>query len=363
MNSLNFKHTGRIIQISLLAVLINLTACSKKDDKNSAQNTIPPVVVSSSHTMALKYHPSIEAIGRLEANRHATLSSESAGIVKTLHFQSGQQAQKGSLLLELNHEIDGARLKEKEAQLKLAQQTLSRKKRLKKSHAISQADLDETKTNYELAKVETELLKATLTQKFIYAPFGGKLGMKKIEVGEYLNPGNPVVSLQSTNPMKVSFSIPEEYLPELKQQQKIEFTTDAYPNQIFYANIKAIDVESENNHMIAVEGHVKNTDQKLYPGLFVKLKVYLGQTENVLTVPKTAINYSLYGNSVYVLNCKDEKCQAKQQYVMLGNSIGDHIIIKSGLTKKDEVIVSGQLKVHNNTPIVVKNNTTLETRN
>lgn len=341
----------------LLAV--GIAGCSKGKETTTPTAELPPAVVSTAKVKSINYHPSIEAIGRLMAFQHAMLSSEIGGIIKSLHFESGQSVAKGATLIELNHEIDSAKLKEKEAQLKLAQNMYQRKKTLKKS--LPAAEIDEAHTKLELAQYETELLKATISQKYLRAPFAGRLGFKQVEVGEYLSPGKAIANLQALNPLRVNFSIPEEYLPELKPNQKIEFTTEAYPNQSFHAKLHAIDVETgPSTHMVQVEGYVDNTHDKLYPGLFAKLKLYVGQTERVLAVPKTAINYSLYGNSVFKVLCQENHCQAIQQYVQLGNSIGDYVIIRSGLEQQDEVIISGQLKVQNQMAIAVNNDKPFE---
>jgi membrane fusion protein (multidrug efflux system) len=319
-----------------------------------------PPTVSTLKASLQDWQPQLNSIGTLRAINGADLSSEVAGIVDKTSFESGGDAEKGAVLVQLRNEDDLARLQALQATAKLAQVTLDRDLKQLKAQAVSQATVDSDEASLNNAKAQADAQQATLDKKTIRAPFAGHLGIRQVDVGQYLTPGTAIVTLQQLDPIYVDFMMPEQSLPQLKADQNVTLTTDAFPDQNFIGKISAINSKvDETTRNVSVRATVPNPDHKLLPGMFGHVAVDAGQAAKLITLPQTAIVFNTYGNTVYVIKHgdKDGKPQdtAQQNVVITGESRGDQVAITSGVKEGDEVITSGQVKLRNGMGVIINN--------
>jgi len=321
-----------------------------------------PVTISTSVAKAVNYQPRLSAVGSVLAINGVTISPELAGVVQKINFNSGDLVQAGQSLVQMDTDLDVQDLKNDEAKLNLNQLDFQRKKRLYGTGAISVSDYDLALS--QLQQIEAMVAKdqVVIAKKDIKAPFAGKLGIRRVNLGQYLNPGDAIVSLQQIDPLFVNFSLPQQYFPQLKIGEKVALKVDLYPGQEFDGSITAINSQvTQQTRNIDIQATVSNTDAKLYPGIFANVSVFLPGNQAVVTVPNTAVSYSLYGDVVYVITPVAKKNQDKAVYqaqavqVQAGDSIGNDVIIESGIKAGDVVANSGQLKLENGVQVYVNN--------
>lgn len=315
----------------------------------------PPATVTTTTVQAADWQPTLTAIGSLTAKNSVNLTPEIAGVVTHIYFTSGQMVQAGQPLVDLDTANQIAQLKADVAQLELAKSDYQRNLALYKRHNLSQADLQTSLSKWQGADASVEGDIATLKKMHIVAPFSGKIGISTLSVGQYIAPGgnSVIATLNSVDPILLDFMLSQQNLSQLYVGQTVQFTVDAYPGKTFTGKVTAIDSDvSENSRMVKVEAEVPNTDQKLLPGMFVNINVLLPIKKQVLTIPQTAVAYSLYGDSVFVVN-KDDT--VTQRFVTLGATQGINIAVDKGLQMGDIIVSSGQLKLQNGNKIVVNN--------
>ena len=314
------------------------------------------------------WHRQLAAVGTLHAVRGADLSAEVAGVVDAIHFESGNDIKAGALLMELRASDDVARLESLQASAKLAELTYHRSTAEFKAQAISQARLDEAAANYKSAKAQVAEQQALIDKKRLRAPFAGHLGIRAVDAGQYVGAGTKIVTLQALDPIHVDFYLPQQDLEAIKVGQTIFATSDTYPDKQFTGRISAIDpkVDTDTRNVL-VRATVKNPTHQLLPGMFVNVDVEIGAAVDYLTLPKTAITYNPYGETVFVLTpdsagatdkpapSDDSNLVAKQIFVNVGPARGDQVAILKGLNSGDQVVTSGQLKLKNGTPVVINN--------
>lgn len=331
-----------------------------------AHFALPTVTISSTKAQLETWTPSINAIGSLLAVNSINVSSQLPGMVVAIKFQSGQMVKEGDPLVQLDDRTDLQDLANLNAQLQLAQLNYQRQVNLLKTNATAQSVLDQASAQLQQNQSQVAKTKLLIQEKLISAPFNGKLGIRNVNLGQYISPGVGLVNLQSMDPLHVQFSLPEQYLKSLYIGQPLEFTVTDYPEQIFKGNISAL--ESSVNVVtrnIQIEGLVPNGKQQLYPGMFANIRVVLPTKRNVVTVPQTAIAFSLYGDSIFVINQdgKDENGKpifvVHQRYVTTGDRQGDRIAVVEGLKAGEEVVTAGQLKLQDGAQVLINNNVKL----
>ena len=322
----------------------------------------PPVTISAVTAKNSTWTPSISAVGTLAAINGVSVSTEQSGNITDINFESGQMVKQGDLLIQIDDSVDQAQLQSAQATLALAKLSYQRYQKLYTEQAVSEQNRDQIFTNMQTAQASVNQIQATIAQKHITAPFTGKIGIRKVNLGQYVSPGTQLVSLQQMDPLFVNFSIPEQYLGSISLGQAIELEVAGYPKQSFVGKITAINSTVDTQtHNIQLQGTIPNKDNKLYPGLFANIKVMQPTQENVISVPQTAITYSLFGNSVYVIyddgKDKDGKTiqRVKQVFVSTGAEYKDNIIITDGLKAGEQIVTSGQLKLDNATQVIVNN--------
>jgi membrane fusion protein (multidrug efflux system) len=299
------------------------------------------------------------AIGTVVAMQGVDVAADLPGVVTKVAFVSGRPAHQGDVLIELDTRQERAQLAAAQAQLKLNQLTLVRMQELKTKGVTSQAELDKATAEAEQADAGTKEIGATIERKTIRAPFSGILGIRKVNLGQYLNPGDPVVSLQSLDPIYVDFSVPQQELEHLRSGQDLHIVVEGAGD--FTGKISAINsIVDDATRNVQVRASFENPDDKLLPGMFVQAEVDLGSSGQYVALPASAINYAPYGNSVFIvgtMKAPDGRTYqgVRQQFVKVGDSRGDQIAILEGVAAGDTVVTSGVFKLRNGAAIQINN--------
>lgn len=325
----------------------------------AARKPVPAAVVTAQAT-AEKWRTTIHAVGALESFQGVTLRSEIEGRVLRVAFDSGTHVQAGDLLVEMDIASETAQLRSNEANAKLAQLNLDRARGLRGNEANTAADLDAAEANAAQMDAAIEATKATLAKKRIVAPFTGRLGLRRVNVGQFLNKGDEVVTLEDTDPIYADFSVPQQESTALKPGLPVVVTTDAFPDREFAGTIEAIDPRvSDATRSLRIRATLANPDETLKPGMFARVEVQLPDERDVVVVPTTAIVYSPYGDSVFVI-AKDDKgaLVAQQRFVTVGPKRGDQISLLKGINPGDEVVSAGQNKLRPGSPVSINNSVT-----
>jgi membrane fusion protein (multidrug efflux system) len=318
---------------------------------------IPAQTVSTIKATYQDWQPKLQAVGTVRAINGADLSSEVSGIVESLSFESGGDVEKDGVLIQLRAEDDQAKLNALVAAAKLAQITYDRDEKQLKAQAVSQALVDGDAATLDSDKAQVAEQQAVLDKKTIKAPFAGHLGIRQVDVGQYLNAGTAIVTLQQLDPIYIDFTLPEQNISQLVSGQKIQAAVDAVSGQMFDGEITAVNAKiDEATRNVQVRATFKNPDHKLLPGMFANVILDIGKTEHSITLPQTAITYNPYGNTVYIVDATDpQKLIVKQQFVTTGATRGDQVAILSGIKENDEIVTSGQVKLRNGMPIKINN--------
>lgn len=352
----SFKNT-LVILITVFGIIVLWNIVRHFLIEHALASQAKVAAVSTTIAKSEHWQPYLEAVGTLSAINGVQVSTQGAGNVISINFQSGQLVKKGDLLVIIDDRVEQAELQNNLASLKLAQITYERNKTLAGSGAVSKQAFDEATAKYQQAQAAVAQTQAAIAYKNVTAPFDGKLGINNINLGQYLKPGDPIVALQSMDPLYVNFYLPEQVLHQLYINQVVQISVDAVPHQVFSGRIHALNsLVDTQTHNISVQAVVPNPSQKLYPGLFSRIKILLPAKQNVVTVPQTSINYTLYGNTVYVIT-KDAEAGliATLKTVQTGDERDGKIIILRGLKAGEQVVSSGQLKLTNGQRVIINN--------
>ncbi|BEV71417.1 MULTISPECIES: efflux RND transporter periplasmic adaptor subunit [unclassified Paludibacterium] len=320
-----------------------------------------PQTVTSTVVKSQEWQLQLNSVGTLSAVSGVDISSEVAGKVKAVHFKSGQDVKAGEVLLELNADSDIAQLHALQASAELAAITLKRDQAQLAVQGVSQAQVDNDAADLRAKTAQVEQQAALVAKKVIRAPFAGRLGISAFVPGQYVNPGDKIVTLQEINPIHLDFYIPQSRLARLAVGQTVTALTDAFPGQTFSGRINAINPKVDNTtRNVQVEALIDNPQRKLLPGMFANAHVSVGQKQRYLTLPQTAITYNAYGSTVYVVETTDKPVAGSnrivhQLFVTTGETRGDQVAVLSGLKEGQEVVTSGQLKLKNGAPVVIDN--------
>lgn len=320
----------------------------------------PPQTVSTTVAEEKEWQPALEAVGSLQASRGADLAPEVGGLVTAIHFKSGQEVKAGTPLLDLNADTDLARLHSLQASAALADKTYQRDRQQFAERAVSQATLDADQAALQSARAQVAEQQALIAKKRIRAPFAGRLGIRAVDLGQYLNAGSKIVTLQSLDPIYLDFFLPQKAVGEVKIGQEVTVGSDAFPDQSFAGKVSAMAPKvDESTRNLQVRARIDNPRHLLLPGMFATARVALGAPQRHVTLPQTAISYNPYGNLVYLVtpaNGPQGKQQvAKQSFVTTGATRGDQVAILAGVKPGDVVVTSGQIKLRNGSPVAINN--------
>lgn len=315
-------------------------------------NQNPIVTVSAMPVTYSAWQPEVKASGSLRAIRGVNVTTEVAGIVQWIYFIPGTLAKQGEALIQLNADVDTARLNSLQAVANLAYTTYKRDKAQYAVHAISKAVLDTDEADLKSKQAQVEEQAALLLKKTIQVPFTGHLGISAVNPGQYLNPGDKIVTLQELDPIYVDFYVPQQTVTQLKQDQPVMISVDVYPNKIFFGKISTIEpIVDSSNRNVQVEATLPNTKFELVPGMFASVLVRTDTPQRHLTLPHTAISFNPYGEVAFIVHDNI----VTQTFVTTGETRGDQIAVLQGLKEGDVVVTSGQLKLKNGSRVKIDN--------
>lgn len=322
----------------------------------------PPDVVTTAVVRTDSWETLLTAVGTLEAVQGVTVSTEMSGRVAAISFEPGSKVQKGDLLVQLDTSSENARLRSAEASLSLAATDLARKKALIAGKSISRAEFDNAEARYKQAMAEVDNIQSIIDKKTIRAPFAGRLGIRLVNLGQILNEGEAIVSLQALDPIFVNFSLPQQQLALVKTGLMARMNADSLPGEVVEGKITAINPEVDvKTRNVRVQATVPNPKEQLRPGMFVNVSVVLPAREEVLTIPATAVLYAPYSDSVFVVeetkpdNAEKPVQTVRQQFVRLGAKNGDFVVVVSGLESGQKIVSTGVFKLRNGQTIVEDN--------
>ena len=321
----------------------------------------PPTAVTTAVASESEWQPTLDTIGSVAAINGVTVSTDLAGIVDKIAFTSGTVVKAGDLLVHLNTDQEQAQLEQAQAQLTLAQLTLNRDRDLLSKRTISQQDYDTAEATHGQMQATVDQYRALIARKTLRAPFDGMVGIRQVNLGQYLNTGDAVVTLQSFDPIYVNFTLPQQDLSKLACGQEVNLRLDAYGDRVFTGKITAINsLVDQATRNVQVQATLPNSEQRLRPGMFGKVSVILPEREKVIALPVSAVHYAPYGDSVFlVTDDKDEDGKpiksVKEQFVKLGTARGDLVSVTSGVKPGDEVVTSGVFRLRSGAPVLINN--------
>jgi membrane fusion protein, multidrug efflux system len=322
----------------------------------------PPQTVSTVTAAIQEWQPQIEAVGSLRAVNGADLAFEVSGIVKELHFKSGDDVAAGDILLTLRADDDMAKLEALKATAALSEIVHQRDQEQFKIKAVSQATLDTDAANLKNAKAQVAEQQAVVDKKTLRAPFAGHLGVRVVDIGQYISAGTTVVTLQALDPIYADFFLPQQALNQIRLEQVVTIKIDTYPNGDFAGTITAINPKVDPaTRNVQVRATLKNPDRLLLPGMYASVNVAAGGKQRYITLPQTAVTYNPYGETVYIVDDKGKDPQgqaqliARQIFVTAGLKRGDQVAILSGVEEGQTVVTAGQMKLRNGSALVIDN--------
>ena len=320
----------------------------------------PVVTVSAATAQIEHWHPQLQAVASLAAVQGVDVTPQIAGNVTAINFHSGQWVQAGTLLVQVDDSNQLAQLASDQAQLHLAKTNLKRTQKLIATKAASQSQLDSAQATYQTDVAAIKDIQATLNKLAIRAPFSGHLGIRQVNVGQYLTPGTKIVDLQSWSPLYANFTLPQSDLQNISVGTPVQLQTDALPDQTFTGKVSALGSSvNSTTRQIEVQAIIDNAKNQLRPGLFGELTVVRDSTENILTIPVSAISYNTYGDYVYVISQETKGGKstevAHQQVIKPGKQRNGMVEILSGLKQGDQVVTAGQVKLVDGSLVKISN--------
>lgn len=322
----------------------------------------PPESVSSVLAREEKWQGTITAISSVTAVQGVTVTPELAGIIHEIAFESGAVVAKDALLVRLDTSTEEAQLHALEAQEELARLTLARERSLRSQNMVAQSELETAEATLKQTQGMADATRAIIQKKTIRAPFAGRLGIRLVNLGQYLDTGKPIVSLQSLTPIYADFSLPQQELARLQTGMRVRLTTDAYPGRQFDGTLTAINPDLDpQTRSVGLQATFENADQLLRPGMFARVEVLLPEERAVLVVPATSVLSAPYGDSVYVIESKPGKDSGKpelvvrQQFIHTGNARGDFVSVETGLKPGERIVSAGIFKLRNGMSVIENN--------
>jgi membrane fusion protein, multidrug efflux system len=327
----------------------------------SSTYTPPPEAITTVVAKQETWPATMSVVGTVAAIHGVTVSADLPGTVDQIKFESGTSVQAGDVLVELDTRQERAQLSSTEAQRELAKVNYARTERLVKEGVISRMDYDKALADQKQTEANSAEIKAAIDRKTIRAPFSGVLGIRQVNLGQYLAAGNPIVSLQSLNPIYVNFSVPQQVMGHVRIGQSVRIAPDDLARVTFNGRVNALDsVVDQTTRNVQIQATLANPQGKLHPGMFAQVEVGVGASQSVFPLPASAISYAPFGDSVYIVgDMKAPTGQSyrgvRQQFVKIQGARGDQVGVVSGLHAGDEVVTSGVFKLRNGAAVAVNN--------
>lgn len=317
----------------------------------------PPVAtVSTTLVSTGDWAPTLRSVATLRSAQSVDVTAQVEGQVTKLYFDSGDEVQRGTPLLQQYVADDQATLKALQADLRLAEIELARIEKLVLEKLVPQSDLDAATSRLDRVRAEVESLEVAIGKKSIRAPFAGRLGIRQVNLGQFIEPGDSIVRLESLDRLYADFKLPQQALPRVDVGQAVQISVDAWPGKNFAGVISAIEpaVDAATRN-VSLRAEIVNSDGRLRPGMFADIRVAMPERRNVLLVPQTAISFSPFGNSVYIVEGADPDTVVRNVYVNVGQTRGDLVEVLDGLDAGQQIVTSGQMKLRDGAPVLVDN--------
>ena len=356
-----------LLVLAAAAYPVWLVSHRAADTKASAQAAEPAQTVSDIVVHRQAWQDRLKAFGQTRAVQGAELSASVPGIVDEIDFQSGQDVKAGTVLLRLRLYDDPAKLAQLQAEVALYSTNLARDQKQFEAQAVSHATLDLDTANLRSFQAQAQAQAQAMDEKIVRAPFGGRLGIRGVDLGQYLPPGTAVTTLQALDPIFVDFSVPQQQVGVIHPGGAVDVGVDTYPGRVFHATVQALDSRIDaQSRMVSVRASLDNRDHALLPGMFAVAHLDLGPARTVLAVPQTAISFNPYGDFVYVLTPQPGQAPpgapgrppvflATSHVVTLGEAQGDRVVVTAGLHDGDTVVTAGQIKLRSGSTVVIDN--------
>lgn len=318
---------------------------------------MPPETVSMALVSKRSIVPFIASVGSVEAERGVVVTTEVAGKIMTILFDSGETVAEGKELIQLDSTVEEAQMRAAESARALAKVNLDRSRELRKTSVVAQSELDLNEAQYKDAQARVDELAAALRKRTIRAPFAGTLGIRQVQLGEYLHPGDPVVALQDADPVFVNFSLPQQAIPRLRAGWTVQAITDALPERVFEGRLTTIEPAVDASmRTVNLQATFANPGGLLRAGMFVNVKVLEPAAVEKLMVPATAVVFAPYGDSIFLVResegKKSPQLVAEQKFIRLGERQGDFVAVEEGLAEGDRIVAVGGFKLRNGSPVV-----------
>ncbi len=331
--------------------------------QGAVQAAEPPQTVSDIVVRRQPWQDRLKAYGQVRAVQGADLSAQVPGIVDEIDFQSGQDVKVGTVLLRLRQYDDPAKLQQLQAEVALYSTNLQRDQKQFEAQAVSHATLDLDTANLRSYQAQVAAQAQAMDEKIVRAPFSGRLGIREVDLGQYLPPGTAVTTLQALDPIYVDFSVPQQQVGDVRPGRTVDISVDTYPGRVFHAAVQALDSRIDaQSRMASVRASLDNRDHALLPGMFAVARLDLGPSQEVLAVPQTAVSFNPYGDFVYVLTPQPGGAPgsapvflATSRVVTLGGMQGDRVVVTAGLHDGDTVVTAGQIKLRSGASVVIDN--------
>ncbi len=347
-----------------VVALLGVVKASQIQEMVGNQPQMPLTAVTTTTAENAQWHPTIKAIGSLAPVQGVTISAELEGTITEIAVENGATVSTGDLIVRLDTTVETAQLDAAKARADLAKLQVDRARKLSEQRTISESEFDASAAQYAQTLADVAAIEANIAKKNIRAPFDGRVGIRQINLGQYVSRGTPLIPLQKLDPVFVDFYVPQRNLPLLGVDQTVAVGVDAFPDQVFAAHIGAINPEVDRaTRNVWVQAIIPNPGEKLRPGMFARVEVTLPEVNDVVVVPSTAISYTSYGNSIYVIeettgSDGSTYLAASQRPVVLGAKRGDLVSVLQGLEGNEEVATSGVFKLRNGLPVQINNEIT-----
>ena len=352
---------GGLLALVILLVGIKGLQISKMMAAGKAM-TPPPQTVSSTEVREENWAPVLSAIGSVSAVQGAIIAAELGGVVSEIKFENGGVAKKGDVIMKLDASQEEALLRSAEAEAELARTDLDRALGLASQKVVSKAELDAAESKFRRLTAIVDQMRSNIRKKTLVAPFDGHVGIRQVNVGQMINPGQQVVALTSLDPVYVDFALPQQHLAQLSQGLEVRVTTDALPGRVFPGKLTAVNSMVDTvTRNVSVQATLENADHVLRPGMFAKAEVVLPEKSSALVIPGSAVSYAPFGDSVFVIEKKKDEKTGKetqvirQQFVRIGESRGDFVSVTEGLKAGETVVSTGVFKLRNGMAVTINN--------
>ncbi|MFZ5620739.1 MAG: efflux RND transporter periplasmic adaptor subunit [Pseudomonadota bacterium] len=364
MKSLRYVILGILVAIPVVGGLVGIKFLQFGAMSDAAaKQVMPPLPVNAAIVHEEVWQPEVASVGTVMAMQGTVIRTEAEGVVREISFEPGTTVQAGDVLVRLDADVEQAQLRVAEAAAELARSSFKRAEGLIGKRSISQADYDAAAIDLKQANAQVDNLRAVIAKKTVRAPFAGRLGIRHISVGQFLDKGSQVVSLQSLDPIYVDFSLPQQRLGDLAEGLRVDVISDAYPGARFEGEITAVnpDIDAATRN-VRVQATMANPDGRLRPGMFVEVALTLDRSDRVLVIPATAVLHAPYGDSLFVVQEGGEAgadgrkpLVVQQKFVRLGAQRGDFVVVTEGVAAGERVVSTGTFKLRPGMSVVIDN--------